>query len=65
MSVGLAYHGWLFRDTHFIGPLELEADDSPNVPITQALNNSINIFVINSNIVLYLVFLLNIYEYQE
>ena len=27
MSVGLAWHGWLFKDSQFQYPLELEASD--------------------------------------
>ena len=32
--VGLAWHGWLLRDAHFIYPLELEANDSEKLPAT-------------------------------
>ena len=34
-SVVLARHGWLFRDTQFIGPLELKVNDSPKLTIVQ------------------------------
>ena len=57
----LALHVRLFKDTHFIGPLELEANDPPKIPVVQALNNSINSFLINPNIILSCVFSLNIY----
>ena len=43
-SVTLTWHGWLFRDTYFIGPLELKTNDSQKLTIMQALNNAINIF---------------------
>ena len=43
-SIGLGWHGRLFRDTHFRSPLELESNDSPKLLIAQTLNNSINIF---------------------
>ena len=29
---------------HFVGPFELEANDSPKLPIVKTLNNPINIF---------------------
>ena len=41
-SVGLVWHGWLFKDTHFIGIFQLEINVSPKLPIMQILNNSIN-----------------------
>ena len=44
MSVGLVWHGRLFRDTHLIHPLELEANDSPKLSAMKALNNPKNIF---------------------
>ena len=34
-SVGLALHGWLFKDTHF----KSETNDSPNFPIVEAPTN--------------------------
>ena len=43
-SVGLTWHGWLFIDTHFIGPLKLEANDSRKNPLVQTLDNAIRIF---------------------
>ena len=55
---------WLiFRDTHFIGPLEIKPNDSPKRHIVQAQNNLINIFKINANI-WYHVFSSNIHEYH-
>ena len=36
---GLPWEGWLFKDTHFIFPLGLEANDPLNLPIVQVLNN--------------------------
>ena len=42
-SVGLAWHGWLFRDIHFRRPSELETKDLPKRPIAQAFTNRINI----------------------
>ena len=44
MSVGLDRLGWLFVDTHFIGPLKLEPDDAQNLPIMKTPNNPINLF---------------------
>ena len=43
-SVGLAWHGWLFKDTYFMGIFKLETNNSPKLPIEQMLNNPINIF---------------------
>ena len=43
-SVSLSRHGWLFRGTHFIGPMELKVNDAQKRPIVQALDNTINIF---------------------
>ena len=34
-SVGLALHGWLFKDTHF----KSETNDSPKLPIVEAPTN--------------------------
>ena len=65
MRIGLACHSRLFRDTYFIGPLELEINKvlpvlmkankvlPPKVLPVQTLNNPINIFLINPNIILY------------
>ena len=63
--VGLAWHGWLFRNTYFMGPVKLKASGSPKLPILQVLNNPINIFKINSKIIVYGVFSSNIYECQK
>ena len=46
----------IVKDTHFIDSLELDANDSPKIAIVQALNNPINILLINQNIILYRVF---------
>ena len=44
-SVGPALHGCLFRDTHFIGPLEWKANNYLlKLPIAQELNNPISVF---------------------
>ena len=59
-SVGLARNSWLFRDIHFMHPWELEVKDSPKSLDARALNKH---FFKNQNIVLYLVFPLNIYRY--
>ena len=40
ISVGLTWHGWLFKDTHFV------ASDPPK------LNDLIKIFLMNLNIVI-------------
>ena len=63
--VGLAWRGRLFKDTYFIHPLELEANDSPKLSFLKAFNISINIFKINTNIFLYCVFSWNIFECLE
>ena len=31
ISVGIAWHGWLFRDTRFICSFESETSDSPKI----------------------------------
>ena len=36
-SFGVAFHGGLFRDIHFIGPLELVTIDSPKPIYASAL----------------------------
>ena len=61
--VVLVWHDWFFRDTHFIAPLELKANDSLKHSIEQEVNKLINIFLINPNI--WYPFLSNIYEYQK
>ena len=38
--IGLAWHGRLFRDIHFVGFLGLKADDKPKAPTAESLNNS-------------------------
>ena len=43
-SVDLALHGWLFRDTYFIRPSELEANDSTKISFVQNLNNPIKVY---------------------
>ena len=43
-GIGLVFYDWLFRDTHFIGPLELKTNDSQKVPIVETLINPINFF---------------------
>ena len=43
-SVGLYWHDQLFRDTHFIRPSKLEANDSPKLAVVQGFNNPTNIF---------------------
>ena len=63
--VGLAWHGRLLKDTRFIGPLELDANDLTKITAVKTFNNPINIFIINPNIILYRVFSLNIYEYPK
>ena len=64
-SVGQACLGRFFRDTRFKRPSELEANGSLKRSIVQALNNAINIFLINLKIILYCVFRLNIYKYPK
>lgn len=49
--VGLLKHGQLFKDPHFMGPLELEANDPRKPSTLQRLNNSTNIPLSNPNIV--------------
>ena len=44
ITIGLVWYGWIFRDTNFINNLELKTNDSPKLPIVQALNNLINFF---------------------
>ena len=44
ITIGLVWYGWIFRDTNFINNLELKTNDSPKLPIIQALNNLINFF---------------------
>ena len=46
-----AWHDRLFKVTHFIGPFEFQTNDSPKRRFVQALNNPINIFKINPNII--------------
>ena len=58
-SVDLVWHDWLFRDTPFVILSNLETNDSPKFTDVQALNNPINIFSLNPNIILYRVFSLN------
>ena len=62
-SVGLALHGWLFRNTHVIGHLELKTNNLPEFPIVQGVNSLINIFLINATI-LYQVLSSNIYQHH-
>ena len=62
-SASLAWQGQLFRDTHFILLLELQANGSLKLTIAQVLDNPINIFLMNSDIVLYCIFLKNICRY--
>ena len=58
---GWVIHGWLFEDIHFVW---LEAlTIIVNDPLK--LNNLINTFLINSNLILYHSFSSNIYEYPE
>lgn len=57
-SVGLAWHGRFFKDLHFIGPLEVEADGLPKAPAVHNNNNLISI-------ILYHPFPLNVYEYPK
>ena len=64
-SIGLAMHGWFFRDTHFVDPSKLKANDSPTFFIVQTLNNLINVFLIHPGVFLYRVFSSNIYEYLK
>ena len=64
-SLGLTWHGQLFRDTRFIRPLELESNVSLKRLVVKELNNPINIFLTNPNIIAYCVFSLNIYEYPK
>ena len=52
-SVGLVWHGCFFRDTHFLGPLELRVNGSPKSFIVKTLSNPRNIFLIHQNIILY------------
>ena len=63
-SVGLAWHHRFFKDLHFIGPLEVEADGLPKAPAVHNNNNNNN----NNNlisIILYHDFPLNVYEYPK
>ena len=46
-TVGIAGHGWLFRD--FRLPSQLDVNESPKLSIVQALNNPMSIFLINPN----------------
>ena len=39
MSVGLTWHGQLFKVKHFIGPVELGTNKSQKLPTVQTLNN--------------------------
>ena len=43
-SVNLAWHGWLFRDIHFLSSLELEANNRLKPTIAQRFKNPINNF---------------------
>ena len=52
----LTGYGQLVKDTHFIGPLELEANDLLKLPPVQALNNLIILYLRNPKITLYHVF---------
>ena len=53
----------MFKDTQYRHPSELEANDSPKLPIVQTLDNAISISLRNPDIILYCVFSLNVYEY--
>ena len=59
MRVGWVIHFWLLNDTHFVW---LDG-------LTILVNNPINIFLINPNIVLYYIYVLyiswNIYAYLK
>ena len=48
----LTVYGQLVKDTHFIGPLELEANDQLKLSLVQALNNLIIFYLRNPNITL-------------
>ena len=52
-SIDLALHGWLYRDTHFICPSELEANYLLKLTAMQTLNNLISIFLVNPNILFF------------
>ena len=52
-NVGLAWYGQLFKDTHFIGPLELETNDLLKAPIVKGLNNPIIFYSSNPDITYY------------
>ena len=43
-SIGLAWHGQLFRGTHFMFPSELEANDPLKLTIAKTFNNLIIFF---------------------
>ena len=43
-SAVLKWHGWLFKDTHFIDPLELEASNLPKLLIIETITNPIKFF---------------------
>ena len=59
IRVGLVIHGWLFKNKHFVWS---EAIDMLVNDLLK-LNNGISAFLISSNIIVYHVFSLNIYEY--
>ena len=48
-SDGLPWHGWLLKVNHFISPFKLETNDSPKLPLMQAINNPIKISLIANN----------------
>ena len=43
-SAVLEWHGWLFKDTNFIDPLELEANNLPELLFIEAISNPIKFF---------------------
>ena len=42
---------WLFKNTHLIGPAELETSDPTKRPIMKTLDNPVNFFLTSSNII--------------
>ena len=45
------WHRWLFKNTHLIGPAELETSDPTKRPIMKTLDNPVNFFLTSSNII--------------
>ena len=60
MFLIVAWHAQVFGDTHFVGPLELEVNDSPKRLCKQLIIQYT--FSINLNVILCYLYSLSIYQ---